>query len=372
MRKALIVIPTYNEKGNIKSLIEEVFSVTKNLEIWSIEILIVDSHSPDGTAKIIKEIQKKYKEKIHLLETEKEGLGKAYFKGFEYALEKIKPYVIFEMDADWSHLPKYIPEFLKKIEEGADFVIGSRYTKGGSIPKNWGLDRKFFSILGNQVIRWGFMKPKITDWTSGYRAIKSWIIKDNLPSMKNRSGYVFQVAMLDKAIKKGAVIKQVPIHFKNRKEGESKINSLKYSIQTFSYVLTHSSFIKFVIVGFIGFIIDFSISFLLIEKANFPKNKYWLANTISGEIAIVSNFILNNFWSFSHKKIDNNLFTYLTKFLKFNLISAGSVIIQSLGVQIFTNIIGPQYWIAYKIGIIMFVIIPYSYVLYNKFIWKKK
>ena len=372
MRKAVIVIPTYNEKGNITSLIEKILSITQNSSIWRIEVLIVDSRSPDKTGEAVKLLQKKYPDKIHLLETEKVGLGKAYYTGFKYALDKIKPYVIFEMDADWSHLPEYIPQFLKKIERGADFVIGSRYMKGGSIPKNWGIDRKIFSIFGNLIIRFGFMKPKITDWTSGYRAIKSWIIKDNLSLMKNRTGYVFQVAMLDNAIKKGAVIKQVPINFKNRKEGKSKINSLEYSLQTFIYIFTHSSFIKFVIVGTTGFLIDFGIAFTLINKLSFSKQAYWLANTISGETAIISNFILNNFWSFSHKKINNHPISYITKFLKFNFISLGSVLIQSLGVQILTNVIGPKYWIVYKVMIVIFLIIPYSYILYNKFIWKKK
>ncbi len=379
MRKALIVLPTYNEGGNIESLIKRIIVVTKELKLWKVEILIVDSNSTDNTAQIIKKLQKEYPNKIHLLETKKEGLGKAYIEGFKHALEKIHPYVIFEMDADWSHLPKYIPAFLKKIEKGADFVIGTRYVKGGSIPKNWGIERKLLSILGNQIIRWGFMKPKITDWTSGYRAIKVWVIRNNLNHLLNKTGYVFQIAMLDKALKNGAVIEQVPIEFKNRASGYSKINSLKYSYQTFSYVFTHSSFIKFVIVGVIGFIIDFSVAASLINFLHFPKAN---SNAISAEVAIISNFLLNNFWSFNHKKIEGKIATYLKKFIHFNLISSGSIFIQWLGLKLTLKIFGDTYisilsrqipsWIIYKIIIIGTIIVPYSYILYNKVIWKKK
>lgn len=371
-KKVIIILPTYNEGGNIGSLIEEIFKKTSSLPIWQVEILIVDSNSPDGTAEIVLNLKKKYPERIHLLKTEKEGLGKAYYRGFKYALENLHPYLFFSMDADWSHLPQYIPLFLKKIEAGADFVIGSRYTKGGSIPANWGVDRKIFSLLGNQIVRWGFMKPKITDWTGGFRAFKAYIAKDNLNYIKDRTGYIFQVAFLDKALKNGARIDSVPIHFKNRREGVSKIDPFKYSSQVLIYVFTHSSFIKFVIVGLIGFVIDFSISYFIISIIKINKSLFWLATLISAETAIISNFNLHNFWSFAHKRIKGHWSKYLHQFIKFNLIASGSIIIQSIGIQLLTNIFGPKDWFIYKILIITFIIIPYSYLLYNKVIWKEK
>ena len=160
MRKAVIVLPTYNEAGSIEDITKRIFDATSNIPNWSVEILVVDSSSPDKTGEIVKRMQKTYKG-LHLLETPKEGLGKAYMRGFEYATETIKTFVIFEMDADGQHDPKEIPNFLKQIEQGADFVIGSRYIKGGSIPKEWGIDRKFFSVFGNWIIRLGFMKQNI-------------------------------------------------------------------------------------------------------------------------------------------------------------------------------------------------------------------
>jgi dolichol-phosphate mannosyltransferase len=370
MKKAVIVLPTYNEAGNVEKLINEIFSQAKGVTKWQIEILVVDSKSTDGTADIVKSLQKKYPQ-IHLLLTEKEGLGKAYTRGFSYAIENLNPYLIFEMDADCSHNPENIPQFLKKIEEGADFVIGTRYIKGGSIPKDWGLHRKFFSFFGNLIVRLGFMKLSITDWTGGYRAIKTWVIKKSLSHIKNYSGYVFQIALLDNALNNGANIKETPIHFKERYFGMSKINSVEYIINILIYVFLNSSFVKFVIVGLIGFGVDFSFAYYFINFAHLSKP---IANAASAEIAIISNFFLNNFWSFDYKRITGGVRAYARKLIAFNLVSSGSILIQWSGMHLSLSIFGDtaNSWIFYKVAIITFIIIPYSYILYNKVIWKKK
>lgn len=369
MRKAVIVIPTYNERKNIKQLIESIFTTVSSIENWNIEVLVVDSSSPDDTLSEVKEVQKKFSS-VHYIETKKEGLGKAYISGFTYAMEHLNPYVLFEMDADLSHSPEYIPAFLKKIEKGADFVIGSRYIAGGSIPSNWGFHRKLFSIGANLFVRLGFMRLSITDWTDGYRAIKVWVIKSALSHVSSYSGYVFQVALLDHAVNQKANVTEVPIQFVDRTEGVSKINSIQYILQTFFYVLTHSSFIKFVITGFLGFGVDFSFAYLFINVFNIAKTS---ANMLSAEIAIISNFFINNFWSFRHKKISGGFFGYIKKFILFNLVSSGSIVIQGAGLAILLNVFGDHgmQWILYKVLIIACVIIPYSYILYNKVIWKK-
>ncbi len=368
MRKAVVVIPTYNEEGNIKRVVEGVFESTRDLPNWNVEILFVDSSSTDNTGETIKELQKK-NPKIHILSTKKEGLGKAYIDGFHYAIETLKAYLIFEMDADLSHEPKELPKFIKQIENGSDFVIGSRYIKGGSIPKNWGLHRKIFSTFGNLIIRYGFMNLKISDWTGGYRAIKAWIIKDSMHHVKNYSGYVFQTALLDYAVKKKANISEIPIHFKEREYGISKINALQYIVHVLLYVFTHSSFVKFVIVGGIGFVIDFGITFFFKHTSHLA---IWKITLMSTEAAIISNYLLNNFWAFSHKKLDNNPMVHIWNFLKFNVVSSGSIVIQTLGIQLLSNFYGEKYWYIFKVLIIFFIVIPYSYILYNKFIWKEK
>jgi len=368
MKKAVIVLPTYNERKNISEVIQRVFSISEGLKNWFIYILVVDSNSPDGTANEVEMLQKKYKN-LSLLKTEKEGLGKAYIRGFSLALEKINPYVLFEMDSDLSHDPNDIPKFLKKIEEGADFVVGSRYIPGGSIPADWGIHRKVFSILGNWIVRLGFMKLSVTEWTNGYRAMKSWIIKKHLKDMKGYTGYVFQVALLDNAIKSGAKLEEIPVKFTDRVEGSSKINSVEYIYQTIKYVFLNSSFIKFAIVGGIGFIIDFGISYLLIETLMII---IWLSTMISAEAAIISNFILNNQWSFKHKRLSRKESSLLWSFAKFNLIASGSLLIQTVGMTLTTNIFGITYWYIYKVLLIVFIIIPYSYFFYNKLVWKDK
>ena len=370
MKKAVIVIPTYNEAKSIELLIKQVFAQVKNNKNWDVEILVVDSTSPDGTSQKVRTLQKTYP-KLHLLQTGKEGLGHAYIAGFKYAMERLKPYLLFEMDADLSHDPKKIPEFLERIEKGADFVIGSRYRRGGSIPADWAIHRKLFSVLGNLIIRLGFMKPRITDWTSGYRAVKVWIIQQTVDDMNKYTGYVFQVALIDNAIKKGAVIDEIPINFVDRLHGLSKINSTQYIAQTLTYVFRHSSFIRYGIVGLIGAIIDFGISYVIIEQMHIHKNLYWVATLISAEAAIISNFILNNSWSFAHKKIEAK-HSIIFQFLKFNLIASGALAIQAIGIQVLTHSFGENYWYIYKFLILAFIVIPYSYILYNRIIWKDK
>lgn len=377
MKTAVIIIPTYNEAGNIKNLIDQLFIVLKTIIKWDIHVMVVDSSSPDKTDELVEQMKKTYP-KLYLIKTEKEGLGKAYVHGFTQAIEKLNPYVLFEMDADLSHDPKEIPHFLEKIERGADFVVGSRYIKGGSIPSNWGIHRKIFSICGNLIVRLGFMRLDVTDWTNGFRAIKVWVVKASLNHLKNYSDYVFQIAFLDYSYNQKAIIKEIPINFVDRTEGESKINSVQYISQILFYVFTHSSFIKFVITGFLGFGIDFGFAYLFINLFHIVKIT---ANMMSAEIAIITNFFVNNFWSFKDKKIGGGLFGYVKKFVLFNVVSSGSIIIQGAGLSLMLQFFGDKIislgmvsvssWIVYKIVIITFIIIPYSYVLYNKVIWKK-
>lgn len=367
MRKVAIITPTYNEEKNIQNLIEQIFSLEKNTDKWQFNLVVVDSQSPDKTGEKVKSLQKKYRN-LFLVETEKKGLGRAYVEGYRFVFEKINPYLVIQMDADLSHQPKYILDFLKAVEKGNDFVLGSRYIKGGSIPKEWAWYRKLFSMFGNFIIKIGFANFKINDWTSGFRAIKTWVIKEIMNQTKKYSGYVFQIATIDQTLKKGARIQEIPINFIDRRFGESKIRFGQYIFDIFLYLFLNSSFIKFVVVGTVGFLIDFFLSYLLIERINLAL---WLATVISAETAIVSNYLLNNWWSFAHKKITQPLSLQIN-FIKFNLVSLGSIIIQSTGIEIMGKLFGRNLWFLYKIFIIIFIVIPYSFILYNKFIWKKK
>lgn len=367
MKRAVVVIPTYNESQNIEQLLGDISKVFQKVQIWSMSVLVVDSQSPDKTADKVKEMQKKSK-KIYLLETEKEGLGKAYLRGFEYALSELQADVVFEMDADLSHDPLDIPKFLVEIEKGADMVVGTRYSKGGSIPKDWGIHRKVLSIGANWVIRLVFMKFSQTEWTNGYRAIRSWVVKQIVPEMQGYTGYVFQVAFLDKALKRKATVAEIPCTFTDRAEGKSKINAGQYMLQTLLYVFMNSSFVKFVIVGGLGAVLDFGLAYFLKYSL---KMDVKLANGLSAETAVVFNFLVNNFWSFSHSRVQGGAMGYVWNFLKFNFVSLGNILIQIIGISIGINYFGESNWLLYKAVTIGFVVIPYSYILYNKVIWKK-
>ena len=140
--RIVVILPTYNERGNIEKLIpileEEVFPKIKK---HNMSILVADDNSPDGTGEEVLKMMKKWSN-IEISKGTKEGLGAAYVRAMNYAVDKMKADVMFEMDADFFHDPNKIPEFLSKIDQGYDFVVGSRYIKGGGIPKNWGIHRK--------------------------------------------------------------------------------------------------------------------------------------------------------------------------------------------------------------------------------------
>lgn len=378
MKKALIVLPTYNEKENIHILIPRLQEVIKSISGWVVEILIVDDNSPDGTYDEAVELKGKF-HNIHVIKGRKEGLGKAYLRGFEYGIAHVNPFVIVQMDADCQHSPNLIPSFLTAIEEGGDFVIGSRYIKGGSIPRHWTIDRKFYSIVGNLVAKIGFMNFAINDWTSGYRAMKAWFLKEVIDKLQDHNGYEFQIALVDKAIKRHLVIKEIPLQFIDRNVGDSKLNSKEFIPRALVYILKNSSFIKFAVVGFLGFIVDFIIAAFLIHSVGVYTPT---ANALSAECAIIFNFFVNNAWSFSHKKVNANVASYITKLVTFNIVSSGSIVIQSLGIYALINLFGEggvtfvsyisiPSWIIYKIFLIVCLIIPYSYFMYNRFIWKK-
>lgn len=368
MKKAVVVLPAYNEGENIKTLIPAIFKYAKNSKNWTLSILIIDDESPDDTKTIVHTLQKKYNQ-LYRIVGKKKGLGNAYRRGFAYAIQRLHADYIFEMDADWQHDPSLIPLFLKQIDKGYDFVIGGRYMKGGSIPENWQFYRKFFSYMGNWVLRFGFMKFSICDWTSGYRAIKASFIKETLPIYKSFDGYTFQVALLDNAIKHGLLICEIPLKFADRKIGESKINTLNFVINNILYIMNHSSFFKYAVVGLIGASIDFGFSYIFIDIIKLPV---WLSTAGSAELSIISNFILNNTWAFSHKKISLTTNTIVKSFSKFNLVAIGAIIIQSVFMEATTAFFGKKYWYIYKVIILACAVIPYSYFMYNRFIWKDK
>ena len=215
MSKTLIIIPTYNEIENLPLMIPALEALNLGLEI-----LIVDDGSPDGTGAWVKG-QQASKPHLHLIERSgKQGLGSAYVRGFRYALEKDYDFV-FEMDADFSHDPAYVADFLEAIRE-ADLVIGSRYIRGVNVV-NWPMSRLLLSYFANMYARWITGMP-VQDATGGFKCFRtSALRKLNLDAISS-GGYSFQIEVNYKLWKKGCRIKEIPIIFKDRTAGTSKMS----------------------------------------------------------------------------------------------------------------------------------------------------
>ena len=362
--KVVIILPTYCEVENIGIITTKLEKVFQKLQNYQFEILVVDDLSPDGTAKEVKKLAAKY-ENISLLLGKKEGLGRAYIRGINFAIQKLGADIFFEMDADLSHDPEEIPQFLEKIEAGADFVIGSRYIPSGSIPENWGLHRKVFSIFGNLIVRVGLGVFGIHDWTSGYRAIKKEVFQKVNSNLGKFSGYTFQVAFLHRAQRVGFTITEVPINFTDRRFGHSKIAPFDYIKNVLLYVAANSTFLKYVIVGIIGFTIN-AIALEAFYRLGISPG---LAAALGAEFAIISNFNLNNIWTFAHRKITATS-RFIPKFIQFNFTSLGAVIIQGVVVGLGTWLFGDETRFFFFTFAVIFLIIPYNFFVYNRYIWK--
>ena len=217
MRK-LVIIPTYNEKENIESIIRAVLSLKE-----SFDLLVVDDSSPDGTSEIVDKIRVAFNGRLFLETREKkDGLGKAYLHGFEWAIKRKYDY-IFEMDADFSHDPLDLINLYKACENGADVAVGSRYKTGVNVV-NWPMSRVLLSYCASKYVQLITRMP-IYDPTSGFMCYKRKALEGiDLSSVKLK-GYGFQVEMKYKIWKKGYRISEVPIIFTDRVLGESKISS---------------------------------------------------------------------------------------------------------------------------------------------------
>ncbi len=216
--KTLVIVPTYNESHNISNLIEMVMDLGP-----SINLLVVDDGSPDGTAQIVKEHQPEFPERLFLIERAgKLGLGTAYVRGFKYALEGDYTYIC-EMDADFSHNPEDLPKLITAVKNGeADLAIGSRYANGISII-NWPLSRLILSYGANLYARFVTGLP-IFDTTAGFKCIHRKVLEkisvDNIRS----NGYAFQIELHFRAWQAGFTLKEVAIIFREREEGVSKMS----------------------------------------------------------------------------------------------------------------------------------------------------
>ncbi len=213
--RALVVVPTYNERTNIPLLVPAIL-----LQDPRLEVLVVDDSSPDGTGQLADDLARA-DSRVHALHRPlKEGLGKAYLAGFRWALDRGYDYV-FEMDADFSHDPKFLPEFLRAIED-ADLVVGSRYKSGVNVI-NWPMSRLLLSIGANQYARIITGLP-LSDSTGGFKCFRRQVLEAIQLERVKSNGYAFQIEMSFLAWKKGFRIREIPIVFTDRVEGQSKMS----------------------------------------------------------------------------------------------------------------------------------------------------
>jgi dolichol-phosphate mannosyltransferase len=212
--KSFVVIPTYNEAENLERLVEEIYAHHPDFHL-----IIVDDNSPDGTGEIAEGLSRRYSQTKVIHRPKKAGLGTAYIEGFKYALS-LEADIIFEMDADFSHDPKYLKDFLKAIEK-VDVVIGSRYVNGIRV-EGWRFRRLLLSKLANIYVSYVMVKP-IWDFTAGFRCYRRKVL-ESIDLDKIRSdGYAFQIEMTHLAFKHGFKVVEIPILFRERAGGYSKI-----------------------------------------------------------------------------------------------------------------------------------------------------
>lgn len=237
MKKIVVVLPTYNEIENLPLIVEALFE----LPVPNLNILVVDDNSPDGTGQLADELAAKSAGRLQVLHrTEKNGLGPAYIAGFKRAIDLNADYII-QMDADFSHQPRYILDLLKAIET-KDVVIASRFTKGGSVDETWSFYRKLLSWFANRIYTPMILGIPVYDATGGFRIWRrQTLIGLDLERVRS-NGYVFQVEMAYIAHRLGFRVGEIPIHFPDRKLGTSKMDmriTLEASLRVWQVMHRH-------------------------------------------------------------------------------------------------------------------------------------
>ena len=371
MDKVVIVMPSYNEAENIGRMIDELVDKEfPKIGKAEMHLLIVDDNSPDGTGNVVKRAMKS-RQNLHLLTGMKKGLGWAYIRGMKYALAKLKADAVMEMDADFQHPPRFVKPMVEAYLAGADYVIGSRYIPGGSVPKEWAMSRKAISYFGNLFIRLVLLKPRLHDLTTGFRLtkVKGVLDKIELDNLMEKERFAYKVDLLYQSIKNAKKTVEVPLEFASRTQEKSKFNP-KEMIATFKVAIIlgirdKKRFIKFGVVGFAGFIVNFTF-IRVFRSLGLQEVLVWLFAT---ELAIINNYTINNIWTFKEAKIAGFKNT-VVKFLQFNLTSAGALAIQSFFGPLGVKLVGERFdWLVLA-TVIVFLVLPYNYLMYNAVIWK--
>jgi dolichol-phosphate mannosyltransferase len=353
----LVIIPTYNEIDNIKNLIKVVFSYTPS----STAILVVDDNSPDGTANAVEKLSVDYPGRLHILNRpEKQGLAAAYLAGFSWGFNG--PWDLFlELDADFSHDPKYIPAMLEQIQTH-DVVIGSRNIKGGGV-EGWTFLRNVISKGGSLYSRFILGCP-IRDLTGGFNMWrKSALEKINLSTIISH-GYSFQIEMKYKAYRAGCAVKEIPIIFPDRKYGKSKMSKKIFFEALLNILEIRTSnkpalaeFVKFAITGGLGTITNLAIFFLCADLLGFNEIA---VSIVCFLIAATQNYFVNHYWSFKRRTASSS--PSIKKWALFIGVSLGGLLVNIIVLKILiVNFNLPFKFIAQAIGIAAGMVINFLF-----------
>lgn len=371
MDRIVIVMPAWNEADNIRKMIGELYDKEFPKINAEMHLLVVDNYSKDNTEKLVKDSAKTRKNLHFIQQGDKSGLGWAYVTGFEYAVKNLKADAVMEMDADFQHPPRFVKPMVEAYLNGADYVIGSRYIPGGSIPRQWALPRKMMSYFGNLFARVVLTKFSIHDMTTGFRLTKvdGVLNKIELRKLMNLDRFAYKIDLLYQSYKNAKKVVEVPLQFEPRTQEKSKFN-LKELVVSYMAVIKLGikdkiRFIKFGVVGGTGFVVNF-VFIRVFRTLGMAEVLSWLFAT---EMAIVNNYVFNNIWTFKEEKIGGIRKT-VSKFLQFNLTSAGALLIQSILGPLGVKLVGEKWDFLVLAVVVGFVVLPYNYIMYNVIIWR--
>lgn len=377
----MIVVPiimTYNEKENIGPMLEAWLKIAKENPKYKFEIVDADGNSPDGTGEITKKYSEKHKN-VHLLSSPRLGMGRELINAYKYAIEKLHADVVIPIDVDFQFDPFLAPKLLEKIAEGYDVVVASRHVPGGSAELSW--FRKITNFISDRLLAyyWAGIK-EVKDHAGLFKAIRVKGVLGQLDLEKiDVIGFSVNMRTIYELSKVTKKFYEVPAHFGKRRAGQETTVGLKSMKRFIKYVFEtifqttkirlerSQQFVKFGVVGFIGYLVNASTLFLFASLMGFPE---WLSWGLSTELAIVSNFTWNNLWTFKAKKISGGA-NLLKKFFQFNGTSAGALLIQTVAGTLGTKFFGVQSRQILLPFIILFLVLPYNYTMYTLVIWKK-
>lgn len=351
-----VVVPTYNERENILTLLEKLDMVLSN---YAYEVNIIDDNSSDGTAEIARTVSDKYPVNV-VVRKDKRGLASAVVDGMR--ISNGNTFIV--MDADLQHPPEVIPGLLQALESGSDIAIASRYVNGGAC-QDWGLPRRIISRGATFLAR--ILLPsvrRVHDPMSGFFALKREVVAD---AALSPIGYKILLETLAQG--RFQKVSEVPFVFKTRDKGESKLNSrqqIEYLKHLYSLMRRTGElkrFVTFCLVGLTGVGVNEGLLWILNQFAGLP---ILLASILSVEAAIISNFTLNDLFTFRDRRTASN--PWLLRLVKFNLVSLVGLGINTGTLLFFSNVVGIYYLIANLIGIAIAML--FNYLLNSWWTWE--